>query len=194
MAEPIRIVVLEGDETGQELLEAALAVIDPGRHRSPGRARALRPLAREPPSDRQRRLHRGGRGDARRRAGPEGGDDHARGSRRRRQPEPADPRGHRRHRDRPHRPADPRRHPDRRHPPPDHGLPDGRRRRLRSRAVARGRRRRRDRVPDRADQPPRLPRRLRARLPDRRRHRPTSRAPASTAARSGPSARSTRAC
>ena len=28
-AEPIRIVVLEGDETGQELLEAALAVLDP---------------------------------------------------------------------------------------------------------------------------------------------------------------------
>lgn len=29
MADPIRIVVLEGDETGQELLEAALAVLDP---------------------------------------------------------------------------------------------------------------------------------------------------------------------
>lgn len=29
-ADPIRIVVLEGDETGQELLEAALAVLDPG--------------------------------------------------------------------------------------------------------------------------------------------------------------------
>ncbi|MCB0876889.1 MAG: isocitrate/isopropylmalate family dehydrogenase [Solirubrobacterales bacterium] len=29
-ADPIRIVVLEGDETGQELLEASLAVLDPG--------------------------------------------------------------------------------------------------------------------------------------------------------------------
>ena len=29
MAEPVRIVVLDGDETGQELLEAALAVLDP---------------------------------------------------------------------------------------------------------------------------------------------------------------------
>ncbi len=30
MADPIRIVVLEGDQTGQELLEAALTVLDPG--------------------------------------------------------------------------------------------------------------------------------------------------------------------
>ena len=37
-------------------------------------------------------------------------------------------------------PADPGRLPDRRHPPPDLGLPDGGRRRLRRRAVARGRR------------------------------------------------------
>ena len=30
MAEPLRIIVLEGDETGQELLEQALRVLDPG--------------------------------------------------------------------------------------------------------------------------------------------------------------------
>ncbi|MEJ7891141.1 MAG: isocitrate/isopropylmalate family dehydrogenase [Solirubrobacteraceae bacterium] len=29
MAEPLKIIVLEGDETGQELLEASLAVLDP---------------------------------------------------------------------------------------------------------------------------------------------------------------------
>ena len=108
-------------------------------------------------------------GDAGCRARAEGGDDHAGGGRRRRQPEPADPGGDRRDRDRPDRPADPRGGADRRHPSPDHGLPDGGRRRLRRRAVARAERRRRDRVPDRADQPPRLPGRRRARVPDRRR-------------------------
>ena len=30
MADPLRIIVLEGDETGQELLEQAIRVLDPG--------------------------------------------------------------------------------------------------------------------------------------------------------------------
>ena len=49
-----RIIVLEGDETGQELLEQALRVLDPARDQGRRRARALRPLAREPAPDRQR--------------------------------------------------------------------------------------------------------------------------------------------
>ena len=133
---PIRIVVLEGDQTGQELLEAALTVIDPA---VVGLELELErfDLSLEHRGGPRTRLHRGRGGDARRRARAEGGDDHAGGSRRRRQPEPVDPRGDRRDRDRPDRPADPRRHPDRRRPSPDLDLPDGRRRRLRSRAVAR---------------------------------------------------------
>ena len=51
---PLRIIVLEGDETGQELLEQALRVLDPDVIGLDARARALRPLAREPPRDRQR--------------------------------------------------------------------------------------------------------------------------------------------
>ena len=53
--------------------------------------RALRPLAREPARHRQPGRHRRRGGDARGRPRPEGGDDHARGRRRRRlsQPHPA---------------------------------------------------------------------------------------------------------
>ena len=61
----LRIIVLEGDETGQELLEQALRVLDPAVTRVDGRARALRPLARQPAQHRQRGGHRGRRGDAR---------------------------------------------------------------------------------------------------------------------------------
>ncbi len=65
MAEGLRIIVLEGDETGQELLEQALRVLAPGRDEARCRSRALRPLAREPPAHRQRGRHRRGRGGAR---------------------------------------------------------------------------------------------------------------------------------
>ena len=68
---------------------------------------------------------------------PEGADDVG-------SPEPDPARGDRRQGDHAHRPADPGRDPGRRRPPPDLGLPDGGRRRLRRRAVARGRRRRRE--------------------------------------------------
>ena len=63
MAEPLTITVLEGDETGQELLEQALRVLDPDVLGLAARPRALRPLAGEPPRDRQRRRRRGREGD-----------------------------------------------------------------------------------------------------------------------------------
>ena len=46
----LTITVLEGDETGQELLEQALRVLEPGRHRHRCRAAAVRPLAGAPPA------------------------------------------------------------------------------------------------------------------------------------------------
>ncbi len=50
--EPLRIVALDGDETGQELLEQSLRVLDPEVLRHRARGRAVRPLAREPPRNR----------------------------------------------------------------------------------------------------------------------------------------------
>ena len=80
---PLRIVALEGDETGQELLEQALRVLDPGRARHRARDRALRPLAGEPPRDRERasarrrprRCARPAWGSRRRRSRPRAPDD-----------------------------------------------------------------------------------------------------------------------
>ena len=51
---PLRIVVLDGDETGQELLEQALRVLDPGGDGPRRRARAPRPVARAPARDGER--------------------------------------------------------------------------------------------------------------------------------------------
>ena len=45
---PIRIVALEGDQTGQELLEQALRVLDPEVLGMELELRALRPRPREP--------------------------------------------------------------------------------------------------------------------------------------------------
>ena len=85
MPDGLRIIVLEGDETGQELLEQALRVLDPDvigvdvelehydlslenrrEHQQRGRAAAAARAMREA------------------RLRPQGGDDHARGRRRRR--------------------------------------------------------------------------------------------------------------
>ena len=131
----------------------------------------------------------GGRGP-RRRARPEGRDDHAGGGRRRRLAEPDPARGDRRPGDRPHRPADSGRRPARRRPRADLGRADGGRRRLRRRGVARGRGRRRGRVSHRADRAADLPLGRGVRVPARR----ADAAPRSSAGRSTPSARSTRAC
>ena len=193
-AEPIRVVVLEGDQTGQELLEAVAARSStPTCSASSVRARCAstsrwRTGAR--PTTRSATEAAAAMEDAGPR--PEGGDDHARGQADDvGSPNRPDPRGHRRHGDRPHRPPDPRRHPHRRHPSPDLRLPDGRRRRLRRRAVARG--------PDgddelalrtETDQPVGSA----ARSPSTRSARRSRLEGRSTAARSGPSARSTRGC
>ena len=56
-----RIIVLEGDQTGQELLEQALRLLDPAVCGVAARARALRPLAREPPPHPERGRARRGR-------------------------------------------------------------------------------------------------------------------------------------
>ena len=61
MSEPLRVVVLEGDETGQELLEQALRVLDPDVCGARRRARALRPVAGAPARDGQRVRERGRR-------------------------------------------------------------------------------------------------------------------------------------
>ena len=61
MADELRIIVMEGDETGQELLDQALRVLDPERDKVDDRVRALRPVAREPAQDRQRGRRRGRR-------------------------------------------------------------------------------------------------------------------------------------
>ena len=113
----LTITVLEGDETGQELLEQALRVLESGRRRPRRRARALRPVAREPPGDGQRGRPRGRARDARGRPGHQGRDDHARGQGRRRLAQPHPPRGGRRQGDHPHRPPHPRRHAGRRRAP-----------------------------------------------------------------------------
>ena len=56
------LVVMEGDQTGQELLEEALRVLDPAVTGFPIRDRAPRPVAREPPPHAQPGRVRGGRG------------------------------------------------------------------------------------------------------------------------------------
>ena len=116
-------------------------MLDPAVTQGRGRARALRPLAREPARKTNNEVvQRGRRGDARGALRPQGGHDHARGRRRRRQPQPHPARGDRRQGDHPHRAAHPGRHAGGRRALPDRGGAHGGRRRLRRRAVARARR------------------------------------------------------
>ena len=120
--------MLEGDQTGQELLEQSLRVLDP----------ELLGLALELERfdlslENRRRTENGvcheaaaamadaGLGLKAATITPEGADDVG-------SPEPHDPRGDRRQGDRPHRSPHPRRHPGGGRPPPDLGLPDGGRR------------------------------------------------------------------
>ena len=105
-AEPVdakTIVVLEGDETGQELLEESLRVLAPDviglELEFPRFDLSLESRRR----DRERGRPRGGARDPRARPRPEGGDDHAGRARRRRLPEPDPARGDRREGDRAHR-------------------------------------------------------------------------------------------
>ena len=139
MPDPLTITVLEGDETGQELLEQALRVLDPDvlglelelerydlslENRRATRNAVVHEAARA--------MRDSGFGIKAATITPEGEDDVG-------SPEPHPARGGRRQGHHPHRPPDPRRHAVRRRPPPDLDRAHGRRRRLRRRAVARGR-------------------------------------------------------
>ena len=137
---PLSIVALEGDQTGQELLDQALRVLDPEVLGLEVEIRRIDLSLANRRATRNAVCAEAAEAMLRDRARPQGGDDHARGRRRRRQPEPDPPRSDRRQGDHAHRSPDPRGHPGRRRPSPDRGLPDGGRRRLRRRAVARGRR------------------------------------------------------
>ena len=159
------IVVLEGDQTGQELLEEALRTLAPDvigielgvPSASTCRSRAA--VRRRTASSTRRRLH------PRARVRPEGGDRDPRGRGRRRLAEPNPARGDRGKGHRPHGKAHSGRRATRRRARPDLGRPHGGRRRIRSEGVARGRRRRRDRIPHRANRAQDLPRRRRVLVP-----------------------------
>ena len=154
--EPLRIVALDGDETGQELLEQSLRVLDDQVLGVDRRGRALRPLAREQARDEQRRREEAAKRMAETGLGlkaatitPEGADDVGSPNRILREAiggKVIVRTG----------PAHPGRDARRGRPPPHLGLPDGRWRRLRRRAVARGRGRDRGRASHRADRPRRL--------------------------------------
>ena len=165
------IVVLEGDQTGQELLEASLRVLQPDVVGLRAGAAALRPLPREPPNDVERRRARGSARDRRPRSRAQGRHGDPGRARRCRLAEPHPPRGHRRQGDRAHRPADPRRASRRRGAFADLRRADGRGRRVRREGMARGRRRRRGRVPYRAHRAEDLPCSRGVRLPAGRAHR-----------------------
>ena len=115
--------VLEGDDTGQELLEEALRVLASDVVGIEPSCRASTLL--ESRRHQERRRPRGRPGRARARAGAEGGDRHPGGRRRRGEPEPHPARGDRRPRHRAHRPAHPRRGADRRRALPHLGRAHG---------------------------------------------------------------------
>ena len=103
---PRQIIVLEGDETGQELLEQAIRVLDPGLSSASTLELVHYDLSLEKRRETDNEVvHEAARGDARGRLRHQGRDDHARGQGRRRLPEPHPPRGGRRQGHRPHRAA-----------------------------------------------------------------------------------------
>ena len=163
-----KIVVLEGDETGQELLEQALRLLDPDvlgldleLQRFDLSLERRRATANDVVTQAARAMRDTG-------LGIKAATDHARGTRRRRVPQPDPPRGGRRQGHHPHGPPHPRRDARRRRLPADLRRPHGRRGRLRRRAVARGHRGRgrRGRLPHRADHALDLPGGRHVRLQD----------------------------
>ena len=78
MAEAVKIVVLDGDQTGQELLDQAVRLLDP-RCSASNSSSAVRSFARAPPRHREPGRDRGRPGDARGWLGSQGGHDHPRG-------------------------------------------------------------------------------------------------------------------
>ena len=158
MAEPLRIIVLEGDETGQELLEQAVRVLDPGVTRVEAGLEHYDLSLENRRTTNNEVVTAAAKALARGPLRPQGRHDHAGGQGRRRQPQPHPARGARRQGDHPHGPAHPRRHAGGRRALSDRGRAHGGRRRLRRRAVAGERGRRRVRLPHRADLAQRLPR------------------------------------
>ena len=170
MAEPLTITILEGDETGQELLEQALRVLDPDVIGLDLRLDRFDLSLASRRATGNEIVHEAARAIAILRPRRQSGHDHAREQRRRRLAESDPPREGRRQGDHPHRPSDPRSHALRR--------PSCTRSRScewpsrtptaqRSRARA-SRRARRGRLPHRADHARHLPRCRRVRLPHRR--------------------------
>ena len=157
------IVVLEGDQTGQELLARIAARARPIRHRYRARVRTLRSLARKPPRDAETSVvHEAAEAMKATTARAQSGDDHA-GSERATSVRPIAILRKR---------IDgkvivrtgrklPRVRPGRRHSRADLGRAHGGRRRLRRQGMARGRRRRRNRLPHRNDLAQRVPLRRR---------------------------------
>ena len=165
-----RIIVLEGDQTGQELLEQALRVLDPAVCGVPLEFEHYdlslenrRRTGNEVVLAAARAMREAGLRD-------QGRDHHARGRRRRRQPEQDPARGGRRPGDHPRRPADPGCEPGRGRSPSDRGRAHGGRRRLRRRGAARGEDGDEVGVPDRARAPLGVPRGRRVLVPDRGPH------------------------
>ena len=116
---PPTITVLEGDETGQELLEQALRVLDPDVLGLPLELDRFDLSLEHRRATEQRRRRRGRAGDVPLGPRHQGRHGHARGQGRRRLAEPPAARGDRRQGHHPHRPAHPRRHaPARRRPYP----------------------------------------------------------------------------
>ena len=192
MTEPLTITILEGDETGQELLEQALRVLAPDvvGCRSSSTATTSRSRTGARPATRSSRRRRAamrasGLGIKAATITPEGEDDVGSPNRHR-------ARGRRRQGHRPHRPPHPRRR--RRSAARTTRSPSSAWPSTTPTAPSSGARaspaRRRDRLPHREDHALDLPRGRRVRVPDRR----SSWAARSTAGRSGRSRPSTRAC
>ena len=152
------IVVLEGDQTGQELLEEALRVL------APDVIGATLDFPRFDLSLENRRatenqvVYEAAAAIKRARLRAEGGHDHSGARRATSAPQPHAPRGDRRQGHRQDRPQDPGRRALRRSPLADLGRTHGGRRRLRRQGMARRRRRRRGCAAHGANRAERLPR------------------------------------
>ena len=126
MADELRIIVLEGDETGQELLEQALRVLDPAVTKVDV---ALEHYDLSLENRRRTDNDVVTAAAAAHARGPlrhQGGDHHARGRRRCGQPQPSAAGGDRRQGDHPHGPSHPGRHAGGRRPLPDRRRAHGR--------------------------------------------------------------------
>ena len=143
MGETLEIVVLDGDQTGQELLEQALRVLDPDVLGFEFELRRFDLSLQHRRETSNAVVHEAAAATNEAGFALKAATITPEGARRRRLAEPDPARGGRRQGDHPHRPAHPGCEPGRRRAPPDQRRADGGRGRLRRRAVARGRARRR---------------------------------------------------